>query len=39
MNITEQEKRIESLCRKDLYEENKNQVIKNFNKVINLFLY
>ena len=28
MNITEQEKRIESLCRKDLYEENKNQVIK-----------
>jgi len=28
MNITEQEKRIESLCRNDLYEENKNQVIK-----------
>ncbi|PAC31120.1 hypothetical protein [Flectobacillus sp. BAB-3569] len=28
MNITEQEKRIESLCRKDLYEDNKNQLIK-----------
>jgi len=28
MDILTQEKQIESLCRKDLYEENKNQVIK-----------